>query len=216
MRRTIPICVLLLSACDPETTPADRIGDCHPGDGRSDPFADCVQELVEIEGSDFGHEGLPEVVLGPPGGSLDVASLGCGGSITLYFEDPVIADGPGPDLIVFENPFSDEFPEPGQVSVSEDGETWHAFDCDPVALEGCAGLTPVTTDDGSVDYTDPARAGGDAFDLADLGVERARYVRIDDVSADYWADAGDDYCDPGQAGKGGFDLDAVAAINVAD
>jgi hypothetical protein len=195
-------------------------GDCEPGDGHSDPFADCVAELVAIEGSDFGHAQLPEIVLGPPKGGLDVASLGCGGSITLYFEDPVIVDGPGPDLIVFENPFAVDFPEPGQVSVSEDGHTWHAFACDPVALQGCAGLTPVAPPgDGpgdAPDYTDPAQAGGDAFDLAALGLARARYVRIDDRSADYWASVGDDYCDPGQAGKGGFDLDAIAAVHVED
>lgn len=208
MQKIIPLCALLC-ACDPPTDSA--IGDCRPGDGRSDAFADCVAELVEVEGSDFGHRDLPEIVLGPPGGALDVASLGCGGSITLYFEDPVIVDGPGPDLIVFENPFAVEFPEPGQVSVSEDAQTWHTFDCDPVALEGCAGLTP--TGD-APDYTDSAQAGGDAFDLAALGLARARYVRIDDLSADYWASVGDDYCDPGQAGKGGFDLDAIAAVHV--
>ena len=53
----------------------------------------------------------PGIVFGPPGnatpttGSLDVLSLGHGGSITLAFTDNEIVDGPGPDFIVFENPF---------------------------------------------------------------------------------------------------------------
>jgi hypothetical protein len=53
----------------------------------------------------------PGIVLGPPGnatpttGSLTVLSLGHGGSITLAFTDNEIVDGPGPDFIVFENPF---------------------------------------------------------------------------------------------------------------
>src|SRR5262249_40050503 len=53
----------------------------------------------------------PGIVLGPPGnatpttGSLTVLSLGRGGRITLEFTDNAIVDGPGPDFIVFENPF---------------------------------------------------------------------------------------------------------------
>ena len=50
-------------------------------------------------------------MLGPPGGivksggSLDVVSLGLGGVIVLGFGDKAITDRPGPDLVVFENPF---------------------------------------------------------------------------------------------------------------
>lgn len=212
MRTTIAIFLLSTTgACDPDQP---RVGACDPDTPDSDPYADCVEELVAVEDSDFGHDALPEIVLGPPGGTLDVASLGCGGAITLGFDEPAIVDGPGPDLIVFENPFAPEFPEPGRVSVSEDGEAWHVFDCDPVTLDGCAGVTPVAVTPGSgIEPTDPSRAGGDAFDLGALGLSHARLVRIEDVSAAHWAELGGDYCDPGQAGKGGFDLDAVAAVH---
>ncbi len=55
-------------------------------------------------------------------------------------------------------------------------------------------------DENEVDATDPAVAGGDAFDLADLGVTQARYVRITD-RVDLTGT------------NGTFDLDAVAIVN---
>ncbi len=218
MRPAILAFAPALSLACAASTEAPAIGDCAQTEpDAADPYADCVEALTPVEGSDFNHDALPEVVLGPPGGPLDVASLGCGGSITLYFAEPAIVDGVGADFIVFENPFSLDFPEAGRVSVSANGDDWAAFDCDPDTLEGCAGIEPVlATADPEIDPTDPATAGGDAFDLAAVGVPIARYVRIDDVSEPYWAAQDTDYCDPGQAGKGGFDLDAIAAVNVED
>jgi hypothetical protein len=154
-------------------------------------------------------------VLGPPGGVEDVASLGCGGRIVLGFEAGIV-DGPGADFIVFENPFSPDFPEAGQVNVSVDGCNWVEFPCEPSAgdlgsLEGCAGRTPVAALPGAgLDPLDPEVAGGDAFDLAEVGLDHARWIEIRDVSGAYWEDA---FCDPGQGGKGGFDLDAVGVVH---
>ena len=55
-----------------------------------------------------------------------------------------------------------------------------------------------------VDPTDPLVAGGDAFDLAEIGVAEARFVRITDSG----------YNALGYGGEtGGFDLDAVGAAN---
>ena len=60
-------------------------------------------------------------------------SLGNGGSIVVSFAPNAIVDGPGPDFIVFENPFwidgnpSDVYAEPGEVSVSDDGMTWQTY-----------------------------------------------------------------------------------------
>ena len=51
--------------------------------------------------------------------------------------------------------------------------------------------------------TDPSVAGGDGFDLFDVGLSRARFVRITDTGTNRF------YGPPG----GGFDLDAVAVIN---
>ena len=52
---------------------------------------------------------------------------------------------------------------------------------------------------------DPDAAGGDAFDLADLAVDRARYLRIKDTGR---SKMGSD--------SQGFDLDAVVLINFED
>ena len=197
-------------------TDADADEECEfPWEG-VDPFAD---EVVSFEpvGAGTGADDLPGVVLGPPmgggelRGSSDIVSLGCGGSIVLRFDPPVITDRPGPDLIVFENAFvsgGGVFAEPGQVAVSADGETFLEFPCDPVTLEGCAGISPVFASPGvCIDPTDPAVAGGDAFDLADVGLSEASYVRITDRSAEN--DDASRWC---SAASAGFDLDAVAVV----
>lgn len=189
-------------------------GVCMPGDA-DDPYADCIESFVPGDGATFGHEMLPDIVLGPPhgslGGSMDVAALGCSGRITLAFDDPGIVDVDGPDLIVFENAFAtgdETFSEPARVHVSEDGVDWRAFDCE-VGGEwpptGCAGIEPVVADGDPA--TDPATAGGDAFDLSDVGLAHARYVRLVDVTEEHYGER--KWCG-GDAG--GFDLDAVARV----
>lgn len=219
---------LLALACEAPAAPAAPI-DRHPARGAcpaatdgapDDPFADCVDELLP-EGAGFGQDQLPDIVLGPPeagpagAGGTDVVSLGCGGQITLYFAGPGVPDGPGPDLLVFENAFAvgeSTFAEPARVLVSDDGEDWRAFPCDleDEALRGCAGVTPVLAGSASdVDPTDPERAGGDAFDLAALGLSRARYVRLIDLG-DLYVDPGAPWCSGPSAG---FDLDALAAVH---
>ena len=163
------------------------------------------------ETAGFGADQLPDIVLGAPmgggdSGSLDVVSLGQEGEIVLELTDIGLVDGEGPDLLVFENPFTGWY-ETGRVSVSEDGETWHTWPCDAEDVEnlypGCAGVGLVWTHpDNDIDPTDPETAGGDAFDLADLGIERARFVKIQDSGANSYAGT-----------SGGFDLDAVAVVN---
>jgi hypothetical protein len=167
------------------------------------------------EGAGFGQSALPDIVTGwPVGGGegiggLDVLSLGKGGFIVLELPFGAI-DGPGPDLIVFENAFTVAgsggviFQEPGRVSVSADGTEWRSFPCDASAPgPGCAGMTPVhgTSPDGG-GALDPLTAGGDAFDLSDLGVSFARYVAIEDVGGK-----------GGAGGTAGFDLDAVVVLH---
>ncbi len=171
-------------------------------------FASRVVETQYGEGAGFGQAAMPEVVLGPPmgggmaAGSLHVVSLGIGGQITLGF-DVDMADGPGPDLIVFENAFAGFF-ELGQVAVSLDGNIWHSFGCDlEPPHSGCAGVNPVLANpDRGGDPTDPEAAGGDAFDLVELGLTRARYLRITDVAGVV-----------GGSGASGFDLDAAVILH---
>src|SRR5690554_4483123 len=83
----VAVFALLLNACESEPELDDHA------------YADEVVTFDPAEGTSFGHDRLPEIVLGPPGGFFDVASLGCGGEIVLRFDEPGIVDGPGVDLI---------------------------------------------------------------------------------------------------------------------
>lgn len=179
------------------------------------PHAAWVASYTPGVGAGFGQDLLPEIVLGPPEGggastgSVDVLSLGQGGEIVLGLGVPVV-DGPGVDLLVFENAFAygsgpeDVFAEPGEVAVSLDGVAWVAFPCAPEAApwEGCAGRTPVLANAANgIDPTDPELAGGDGFDLGAVGVAEALYVRIRDRGASTTGPSA------------GFDLDAVSVVN---
>lgn len=185
-----------------------------PCDGGEDGFATCVAAFEPSAPASFGHDELPDIVLGPPqppeaGGTMDVASLGCDGRITLGFADGV-PDGPGADLIVFENAFATKnttFAEPGAVLVSDDGNSWYAFACDVASGDGCAGVSPAAVVD-AAGARDPDRAGGDAFDLDDLALDHIAWVRIVDRTREHYGD--DKWC--GGMG-GGFDLDAVARVH---
>jgi hypothetical protein len=203
---------------DDASTRDARPNDLRPPTPR-DRFAGRVVSFSPGACAGFGAERLPSVVLGPPEGggtllgSLDVLSLGTGGSIELAFEDNPIADGPGPDFLVFENPFLrggdplDVFAEPGEVSVSEDGVTWKVFPCEATVkpYRGCAGVRPVLSASSNMNSAvKPDEAGGDGFDLADVGISSVRFVRIVDKT--------NEPCGPG-ARTHGFDLDAVASVH---
>lgn len=226
MRRALLSFLSLAAACveagddgmDDAHAPVDLA--CEDVGAPEDPWADCVVDFMPADDVSFGHDALPEIVLGPPMGGGEamggthVASLGCGGSITLGFLPPWPTDGPGPDLLVLENAFragSTTFVEPAQVLVSTDGEQWHALPCaaETEAAEGCAGLTPVLAAGGDA-VPDPATAGGDAFDLADVGLDHARLVRIVDRTEAHYGSR--TWC---LGAAGGFDLDAVARVEAA-
>lgn len=191
-----------VSGCDPEATPTR--------------FISCVLSYEPGPGAGFGQAKFPEIIYGPPigggtaNGSQDVLTLGGGGEIAFGFGGNAIVDGPGADFIVFENPFdiagdpTDPYAEPGVVSVSEDGVTWVDFPCekDTYPYTGCAGWHPVISNPANgISPFDAATAGGDPFDLADVGLTRARYVRIRDVSF------------KGASPTEGFDLDAAAIVH---
>lgn len=201
----------------------------------ADPFADRV---VDVRLGPLGGGGRPEAVLGPPRGAgafeggNDTLSLGLRGSVVVELADEIAVDGPGPDLVVFENAFLVRgtttlapFAEPAWVAVSADGATFRTFPCAidvPPFHPGCAGVYPVFATDAAsaltpsttpiealiglpVDgFVPPAGSGGDAFDLAAVGLAAARFVRVQGASERWGLD-----------GLGGFDLDAVVAVHSA-
>jgi len=141
----------------------------------------------------------------------------------IVFENPIL------ELVGLETgaPFS----EPARVSVSADGVSWTAFPCElelaaAPLFPGCAGIYPVfaSADDPAtphasvptlapvealigrslLEFEPPGGAGGDLFDLADVGLAYARFVRIE---------AAPFALPPVGADNAGFDLDAVAAIH---
>jgi hypothetical protein len=123
------------------------------------------------------------------------------------------------------------FSEAGEVSVSQDGIAWYTFPCantsaDHPLYAGCAGVYPVLANGESDDrhpsvptegppvgdfigqykpnVVVPDGSGGDSFDLADVGLGWARYVRIR---------SSDHVVGPFGPDNAGFDLDAIAAVN---
>jgi hypothetical protein len=181
-------------------------------------YATKVVSFTQGDGGGFGADRLPAILEGPPNGGgccyggTDVLSLGNGGEIVIGFDEEIV-DGDGNDFVVFENAFriandpANIFTELGEVAVSEDGVTWTTFPCDPKGnfpYGTCAGWNPVNaTPDEPVDVTASAKAGGDGFDLATIGVKRAKLVRIRDLRSNR----------PAQMGMGGFDLDAIAVLH---
>ena len=161
----------------------------------------CRHDLLQIQE-------LPNIVLGPPdgggptAGSLDVLTLGHGGEIVLEFTEYVLSDGPGYDLMVFENAFSGWI-ETAVVSASTNGTDWEAWPCDSTnpaqGFPGCAGVEPVLSNqENCIDATDPTLAGGDKFDLAEIGLDQVRFIKLVDTGSNL---------------TGGFDLDAIAIIH---
>ncbi len=114
------------------------------------------------------------------------------------------------------------FSEAAEVSVSIDGVNFKKFPCDFNAAasgnfadkkeSGCAGISPVIGGgDPFVAGFENGGAGGDSFDLADIGVKKARFVKIRAAGNFTPPD------DPQNIGSGNsaFDLDALAVINGA-
>lgn len=185
------------------------------------PFIDQVVATVVGAYGGFNQGKLPDIVTGPPqgggkyAGGVDTFSLGEKGSIIVAFNNCWIADGPGADFVVFENAFyisgtTTPFSEPAIVGVSQDGVGFTDFPCDlsqKPFYPGCAGTHPVLANPGNtIDPTDPAAAGGDAFDLSTINVKTARFVRIVDQGLSPLT---------GANGTNGFDLDAIAIVHGA-
>ena len=203
-------------------------------------------------GAGFGATYFPNNVLGAPNGNAnpatpnfdehDLLSLGDGGWIVLRLLAHKIVDGPGADLAVFENPVqpagqpTQSFAETAIVSVSNDGVNWSTFPfnfippgpsgslLDKANYVGFAGVNPtLSSPTNGISPIDPLVSGGDFFDLAQVGLTEARYVKIQDtgttgptqtmdVDGDIVDDPGNHFTF-GDVGSAGFDLDAIAAIH---
>lgn len=180
-------------------------------------FAQWAARVVDYQfgpGQNLGQtaEFFPANVLGPtdPAASSTVpsadekhvCSLGKNGWVVLAFDGPIL-DQQGPDFVIFENAFEygsgRVFDEWMTVSVSVDGEIWHAFPYDSLTGEGMAGKTP--TEAGAHLAVNPTNMGGDAFDLALLKLAEINFVKLTDATRFQTPD------------RLSADLDAVLCLN---
>lgn len=176
--------------------------------------------------------GTENDAVGPATSStMDVVSLGDGGSATLTFATP-IANGDGYDFAVFENPFNDSFLELAVVEVSTDGEHFVRFPATSLTQTDYQ----ITDNNGGVDPTfinnlaGKYRVGyGTPFDLeelrdsANIDINNINYVRVIDVVGSIDPQYGtydafghlinDPF--PTVTYSAGFDLDGVAVMNDA-
>ena len=179
----------------------------------------------------FGEEAL---ALGVPGGTMDVISLGDGGSAILTFATP-ICNGYGPDFAVFENGLVNAqdttlcFLELAFVEVSSDGVNFFRFPAicnipDSVQLGtfDCALATQIHNFAGKYEVF-----YGTPFDLDEvednplLNKNRVTHIRLIDVvgniDPDYatYDSQGHVVNDPWPTpfNSSGFDLDAIGVIH---
>lgn len=221
-------------------------GNAITGDGCS---AGCLRErdsaladvIVDAPSGTGFHDPM-RAVNGVRGGgadtqSLDVYSIGLGPDdhLVLGFAGRRAVDGPGVDLVVFENAFRYgdglTFIDAAIVELSADGETWVTLPHDYVAADeraysahvedwvGFAGVQPVfaNADQNDIDAFDPA-AGGDRFDFSELPAsteadrirrEGAAFVRIVAAASRVNPDTGEAF--PLDPVSDGPDIDGVAA-----
>jgi hypothetical protein len=160
---------------------ADVVVDAPGDDGQEGSTADASLAVNGVRGC------------GADCGSTDVFSLGYEPGVDNYlvvrWEGRRVVDGPGVDLVVFENAFEAGSGSPGErfmdqviVCVSDDGDGWACFshdyraadesryEADPELWSGFAGVEPVLLhcEENPVDPFDAEAAGGDRFDLQDL------------------------------------------------
>ena len=189
--------------------------------------------FMDIANPSLGYASLGDSSLAIGPANLDIVSLGDSGVATLTFSSP-IANGAGPDFVVFENGFLDPandslaFLELAFVEVSSDGVHFYRFPA--------TSLTQTSVQIGNNDYMNAANlhnlAGkyigmyGTPFDLAEMaGIEglnigRVTHVRLVDVVGSVSGHSGYDSAGrmvndpyPTPFPSCGFDLDAVGVIH---
>ncbi|MEM7304173.1 MAG: PEP-CTERM sorting domain-containing protein [Pseudomonadota bacterium] len=203
---------------------ASRVADYRPGANVDDPFNDPTNALGVAEGNSF-----------------DIVSLGAGGYIDLMFSNSIY-NGPGWDLVIFENGFSDTFLELARVLVSTNGTDFFEFPgisltANPIGSFGTLDPTNLSEsfNTGSeliaAGFASKYRQGyGMAFDLEwfaftdqdsnpNLNIDDITYIRILDIIGDgsftdlLGSPVYDPY--PETCCGGGFDLDGIATRYLA-
>jgi hypothetical protein len=210
----------------------------------------CADEVVDAPGATGDGFSDPERAVngvrggGAETGGTDVFSLGIepdvDDTLVVRWSDRLVLNGPGIDLVVFENAFESGggiFMDPTVVEVSLDGVQWVAFPHDLTAIDetgwsndpldwpGFAGRTPVLLheEDNPVDPVDPGVAGGDGFDLDDLPAgepadtirsDGFMFVRLSSAAALLNPDTGEAY--PRDPISNGADIDGVYAALLAE
>ena len=203
----------------PYRPPADEQGSwaIHMDDPALVTWATDWQNYVPGDGVDASFQ-TPNLALGQAvGNSFDIVSLGRAGRITMIFSPP-IQNGAGWDFAVFENSFSDTFLELAYVEASANGIDFFRFDNDSLTPNPVGGF-------GSVDTTNVQglagkyrQAFGTPFDLDDVALASATYIRIIDIvgNGTNVDTSGDVIYDPfPTANSTGFDLEAIGVSNGA-
>lgn len=191
-------------------------------------------QRIDKPGSGVASFGEEALALGVPGGTMDVISLGDGGSATLTFASP-ICNGEGPDFAVFENGLVNAqdtsicFLEIAFVEVSSDGENFFRFPAitkvqDTAQLNGFACMHACLIHNFAGKYQAMYGTPFDLDEIADnalLDKNKITHVRIIDVvgtiDPEYasYDSEGHIVNDPWPTpfGSSGFDLDAVGVIH---
>ncbi len=210
---------------------------------RSDPaLAAWASEVVELVRGpqDYQDPSLGDASYGSPGDLLGSAgtpvSLGDGGHVTVTFPVAVV-DGPGDDLVVFENGFAwnGVYMELGFVEVSSDGVNFARL---PALCRRASQPGPWDTSDPADFYNLAGNfVGGTGIDLHDLvlagdplvadgtvDLQHILYVRLVDVVGDISGPGAtfdflgrpvaDPYPTPGESS--GMDPTGVAVINAGE
>ena len=192
---------------------------------------------IDVPNSALASFGDESLALGRPGGTMDVVSLGDGGTATLTFDSPIY-NGPGPDFAVFENglhPDTDStmtlyFLELAFVEVSSDGEHFFRFPAvtnvqSEVQLENADAMDPSQIHNFAGKYEAMYGTPFDLDEVADnalLNKDRITHVRLVDVvgcisidSCARYDSQGHIVNDPWPTAfkSSGFDLDAVGVIH---
>lgn len=187
-------------------------------------FIDNVVEYNGKELKNFPKEKAINGVLGNGDqyGSLDVFVIGEANYAIFSCKGKKIINGKGIDIKVFENGFYTNYDKNlmsldlGIVSVSKDKINWLDF---PVSYDknypqnsskgkkGFIGLNPVYINmNNNFIYPYFNEAGGDGFDLSDLGIAEGDYIKYIKLT-----DAGNNYLD-GQIGSNGIDIDGLCVF----